>query len=444
VSTSTLPVMASVRSDSLPKELHQRAPIDLVCVIDRSGSMAGEKMKLVQASLKYLLKILGEDDRLALIDFSGSPRLLTPLLRNIEKNRDKLDLTIENLKASGSTNIASGIDFALRTLSRRKHKNPITCVFLLSDGYDQKGAELRVAELVKKYNIQDNYTIHTFGYGSDHDPIVMRAIAQEKDGNFYYIQDLTKVDEYFVLSLSGLLSIIAEKVEIRLSLVPEHTVQFGSKSLEVAKLYGGDMIWRFDDQTKEHVVRMNHLLGGVSKDFLLEVQLPALRKDLNDMAKSITIMRGTMTASLVNNGKAIVKSQDLIIQLLNPKEKVKELEENEDVEINYFRVRSAEVIGDVAKLAGERKYEEGKGKLQALIQDLQKSKYKEEKILAVIIDDCQRALKMCEPTVFEQEGKAFMFKKERGHMRRMSSCENILYANDFQEEMMSNLKQTKN
>ena len=97
----------------------------------------------------------------------------------------------------------------------RKHKNPITCVFLLSDGADdKKGAEKRVAELVSKYNIQDNYTIHAFGYGSDHDPVVMRAIAQEKDGNFYFIQNLTKVDEYFVLSLSGLLSIIAEKIEI--------------------------------------------------------------------------------------------------------------------------------------------------------------------------------------------------------------------------------------
>ena len=436
--------MASVRSESIPKEFQQRAPIDLVCVIDKSGSMAGEKIQLVQASLKYLLKILGEDDRLSLIEFNSSARLLTPLLRNIQKNKERLETTIENLKAGGSTNIASGIDAALRTLSMRKHKNPITCVFLLSDGADDmKGTEKRVAELVNKYNIQDNYTIHAFGYGSDHDPVVMRAIAQEKDGNFYFIQNLTKVDEYFVLSLSGLLSIIAEKIEIRLKLIEEQPEQFGSKKLQITKLYGGNMIWSYDEQNKEHVIRMNHLLGGVSKDYLLEVELPALRKDLNDNAKAITIMKGTLNALLVNNGKSVAKSQELCIQLLNPKEKIKELEENEDVEINYFRVRSAEVIGDAAKLGDEGKYEEGKGKLQALIQDLEKSKYKSDKILTVIIDDCQRALKLCEPAVFEKEGKAFMFKKERGHMRRMSSCEHILYANDYQEEMMTNLKNSK-
>ena len=58
--------------------------------------MAGEKIQLVQASLKYLLKILGEDDRLSLIDFNSNARLLTPLLRNIQKNKERLETTIEH------------------------------------------------------------------------------------------------------------------------------------------------------------------------------------------------------------------------------------------------------------------------------------------------------------------------------------------------------------
>jgi hypothetical protein len=44
--------------------------MDLICVIDDSGSM-GEKAKLVRKSLKYLLKILGENDRICLISFDN-------------------------------------------------------------------------------------------------------------------------------------------------------------------------------------------------------------------------------------------------------------------------------------------------------------------------------------------------------------------------------------
>lgn len=49
------------------KEEMTRPPIDLICVIDRSGSMSGEKIALVRKTLNLLLEFLGEKDRLCLI-----------------------------------------------------------------------------------------------------------------------------------------------------------------------------------------------------------------------------------------------------------------------------------------------------------------------------------------------------------------------------------------
>lgn len=46
-----------------------RPNIDLICVIDRSGSMMGEKMKNVIETLKYVLEFLNEGDRICLIQF---------------------------------------------------------------------------------------------------------------------------------------------------------------------------------------------------------------------------------------------------------------------------------------------------------------------------------------------------------------------------------------
>ena len=65
----------------------------------------------------------------------------------------------------------------------RKYKNPVTCMFLLSDGVDDdKDADLRCEQVLQKFKIQDALTIKTFGYGEDHDAKVMNNIANLKGG----------------------------------------------------------------------------------------------------------------------------------------------------------------------------------------------------------------------------------------------------------------------
>ena len=54
------------------------------------------------------------------------------------------------------------------------------------------------------------FTIHTFGFGNDHDPNLMTDICNLRDGNFYFIEDLDKLTENFVDALGGLFSIVAE------------------------------------------------------------------------------------------------------------------------------------------------------------------------------------------------------------------------------------------
>lgn len=48
---------------------NSRSNIDLICVVDNSGSMAGEKARMVRKSLKCLLKVLSDKDRLCIITF---------------------------------------------------------------------------------------------------------------------------------------------------------------------------------------------------------------------------------------------------------------------------------------------------------------------------------------------------------------------------------------
>ena len=59
--SQTIPAMVSFKSDNkkketeLAKDVSARPGIDLICVIDVSGSMSGTKIELVKKSLKYIV-----------------------------------------------------------------------------------------------------------------------------------------------------------------------------------------------------------------------------------------------------------------------------------------------------------------------------------------------------------------------------------------------------
>jgi len=56
---------------------------------------------------------------------------------------------------------------------------------------------------------EETISIQSFGFGADHDPVLMNDISKIKDGSFYYVEKLDVVDEMFVDALGGLFSVIA-------------------------------------------------------------------------------------------------------------------------------------------------------------------------------------------------------------------------------------------
>lgn len=62
----TLPGMCSLKTSG-----GARSSVDLICVIDVSGSMGGEKIALVRSTIKFLVETLTPADRLSIITFEG-------------------------------------------------------------------------------------------------------------------------------------------------------------------------------------------------------------------------------------------------------------------------------------------------------------------------------------------------------------------------------------
>src|SRR5689334_25414031 len=82
-----------------------RRPLDLVAAIDRSGSMAGEPLAAVLAAVDRLLRLLGPDDRIAVVTFDDEVDTVLPLLHHDPRSARH---AVARIVSGGSTNLSGG------------------------------------------------------------------------------------------------------------------------------------------------------------------------------------------------------------------------------------------------------------------------------------------------------------------------------------------------
>lgn len=140
-------------------DVSNRPGLDLVTVLDVSGSMKGRKIAEMKRAMEFMLKKLSPIDRLSVITFANYSNRLCPLLQMTEDSKEYVMELINDTVACGDTNIAEGLEMAIKVLDERNFKDG-RCegIMLMSDGVENRGdaAEVDVS----------NVPVYTFGYGT--------------------------------------------------------------------------------------------------------------------------------------------------------------------------------------------------------------------------------------------------------------------------------------
>lgn len=132
-------------------------------------------------------------------------------------------------------------------LQDRRYKNTVSSIFLLSDGQDRE-ADKKIKNRFEKIFKEETFSINCFGYGQDHDSEVMNNISIFGDGNFYFVQELSQVDEMFVDALGGLFSVVAQNLRMEVKVTDSKFL----KGVKISKTYGE--MWRTDELTQIHYI----------------------------------------------------------------------------------------------------------------------------------------------------------------------------------------------
>mmetsp|Transcript_15999 Transcript_15999/g.17892 ORF Transcript_15999/g.17892 Transcript_15999/m.17892 type:complete len:576 (+) Transcript_15999:2-1729(+) len=462
----TIPCMASIKAQNIVTE-NQRVPLDVVFLVDVSGSMMGQKIQLVRETFDFLIDEFGDNDRVSLIQFDHGATRLTPLKRmTAEGKKEALDKT-RCLNADGGTDIASAVEMGLRTLKSRKYVNQVTSILLLSDGQDS--CEQRVKELLDNSGIADDFTINTFGYGNDHDPKLMGNIAEFKDGVFHYIENLEVVAASFADCVGGLMSVIAKN--IRITVRPEISEKL--PQVKITKVFMDDRNLKENrgENPRTFTVNYSQMLSATSKDFvfMLQISNPDGEVDTEDEgamevireeeeeAKSsqhdlvpgaADIGDDVMIASAIcefvplNGEESVSNHSDLTIQC---RDGVRAIVWNDEVLVNYFRSRTAEALKTANTMAKDNALEGGRKVLKEVLAELEGSSVKSTEMVQQLIRDTNDALRrMQNVTEYRSSGDAYLKSMARNHMMQQSTVSNMCYQNDMQGMMMSKAMNNQN
>ncbi len=147
-------------------------------VMDKSGSMRGEKLERAQEAAYVYVDTSGEGEdlvSLAAFDASGES-VVEPI--SIESGREKLKQKILSLSSGGSTNVGAGLAVAYEHLSMCELES--RAAVLLSDGENNSGSY--DAEVIKFE--QAGWPISTVAFGKDADQEMLSEIAYRTGGTF--------------------------------------------------------------------------------------------------------------------------------------------------------------------------------------------------------------------------------------------------------------------
>ena len=384
------PFIININTPKL-KNFQKISNADLICVIDISGSMSGRKIDLVKNSLIILIKMMDENDRLALVLFSDDAKILCDLEYMTESKKNEFISKVKEIGTEGGTNILIGLKEAVEIIKRiknEKNKKRGASILLLSDGCDNySGSCLNLLNGFKKFYKDEklDFILNTFGYGNDHDPDLMNRLANLRDGSFFYVQDYKKVSEYFVTVLGGCVSVISKNVKVAIKILNEHC--------RIVKVFGAKDLYYHELENHIFKTEILQLLCDKEYTYVLEMTFDEKKVKKNDEIIYVELLYKDM-----NSNNKLIKNKFIYKNDSTEADKEKANEE-------YIRCQVYYVLDEALKLREKNKNKEANDLLSNM-EDWIKKNYKGNNNF--YLEDIQKSINLFkEEYTFNHEGKAF-------------------------------------
>lgn len=213
--------LLTITGNAPPSE--NRTPLNLALVLDRSGSMRGEKLGAACSAAANLVRRLSPDDKVSVIAFDHEVDVIADA--SLPPGTKSVADQILDIHARGETNLSGGWLRGRELLAATKTERSATRLVLMTDGQANNGitdrAQLaRLCATARELGI----TTSTIGFGADYDEDLLKAMADSGGGNAWYIERTDQAQDVFGEELAGLLSLSAQNLSVTVK--PARRVEF--------------------------------------------------------------------------------------------------------------------------------------------------------------------------------------------------------------------------
>jgi Ca-activated chloride channel family protein len=187
--------------------------INLCVVLDRSGSMAGDKLEQAKRSCLEIWESLTPEDSFSVLAFDEEVISVV----NPQTPRADVMERISSLEPGGMTNLSKGWYLGLLEIQSYGSDKQINRIILLSDGMANAGEQKSAVLGAESARARDELgvTSSTIGVGDDFQEDILSAIARESGGRFWYIAN-ARIEEIIREEFSGALSVSLERPGVEL------------------------------------------------------------------------------------------------------------------------------------------------------------------------------------------------------------------------------------
>lgn len=255
-----------VQIEILPDEIISRvdrAPVNLGLVLDRSGSMRGEKMDRAIDAARLAVAQLGPQDIISVVIYDNEIETIAPAGKAANEYRESIRRELAKVTARGNTAIYGGLTQAAAELRKFGKEGYVNRLILLSDGLANQGpsAPSDFERLANAFANED-FIVSTVGLGMDFNEDIMTTLAAAGQGNTYFVETAADLPRIFERELGDALNVAATDVEI--------TVR-GREGIRVVRGIGREAEL---DENRVARLRIPQVYGGWDKLALLELEVP--------------------------------------------------------------------------------------------------------------------------------------------------------------------------
>ena len=206
---------ALLKIEGTPRTAEGRVPLNLSIVLDRSGSMMGEKLEAAKEAARSLVQRLWPEDVVSVVTYDNEVQVVA----QPETGEHQADLPnrISGIRAGGATNLSGGWLKGREFVAAGQRAGEVNRVLLLTDGLANAGiTEPETLTGLCQSAAEVGITTTTIGFGAGYDEILLTAMARAGGGNDYYIEHADQAPGVFEEELEGLLSISAQNLTVRI------------------------------------------------------------------------------------------------------------------------------------------------------------------------------------------------------------------------------------